>query len=181
MIIGIDISQIAHEETGVANYTKNLVSQLVKVDDHNEYILFFSSLRKKLGDSLVEYLKNPRVKLKTYRIPPTLLELLWNRWHILPIEYFIGEVDVFFTSDWLEPPAKKAKKVTTIHDLIVFKHPEGLVSKIVTVQKRKLNWVKKESKLVICDSQATKKDVLEILGIEENKLKIIYPGGIGKV
>ncbi len=178
MRIGIDISQIVHEKTGVANYTKNLLTRLLKIDDKNEYVLFFSSLRKKLGGSLVKYLKNPRVKLKTYRFPPTLLELLWNRWHILPIEYFIGEVDVFFTSDWLEPPAKKAKKVTTIHDLIVFKHPEGLPSKIINVQKRKLKWVKKESKLVICDSLATKKDVMEILGIEENKLKLIYPGGI---
>lgn len=178
MKIGIDISQIVHEKTGVANYTKNLLTQLLKTDKKNEYILFFSSLRKKLDDSLVEYLRNPRVRLKTYRFPPTLLELLWNRWHILPIEYFIGKVDVFFTSDWLEPPAKKAKKVTTIHDMIIFKHPEGLPSKIIAVQKRKLKWVKKESRLVICDSQATKKDVMEILRIKENKLKVIYPGGV---
>lgn len=178
MKIGIDISQIAHEKTGVANYTKNLLIQLLKIDDKNEYVLFFSSLRKKLDHSLVEYLRNPNVKLKTYRYPPILLEILWNRWHILPIEYFIGEVDVFFTSDWLEPPAKKAKKVTTIHDLIIFKHPEGLPAKIVSVQKRKLKWVTKESKLIICDSQATKVDVMEILGIEEDKLKVIYPGGV---
>ena len=48
--------------------------------------------------------------------------------------------------------------------------------KIVDVQKRKLNWVKKESDIVFCISEATKKDAMSILKIPENKLKVIYPG-----
>jgi len=169
MKIGIDISQIVYEGTGVANYTKNLVESLLKIDKKNEYIFFFASLRKKPP-------KLPHVR--SFKIPPTILEFLWNRLHICPIEWFIGKVDVFFSSDWTQPPTIRAKKVTTIHDLSPWKYPETFHPKIVKVHQRRVKWVKKECDAIICDSQATKKDVIEILRIPEGKLKVIYPGGI---
>ena len=52
MKIGIDISQLAYPETGVANYLENLVENLVQVDSENEYILFYSSLRKNFQFSI---------------------------------------------------------------------------------------------------------------------------------
>ena len=101
---------------------------------------------------------------------------MWNKLHIFPIESLIGEIDLFITSDWTEPPAKKAKKATIIYDLIVYKYPEETAERIVETQKRKLKWVKKESKIIFCISEATKKDAMEILEIEEKRLKVIYPG-----
>jgi hypothetical protein len=169
MRIGIDISQMAYPGTGVANYLKNLVENLLKLDKKNKYVLFFSSLRKK---------PPPLPNMRVFRLPPTLLEFIWNRLHICPLEWFVGEVDVFITSDWTEPPASKAKKVTILYDLIVYKHPQETAKKIVAVQKRKLKWVKKESAQIICISQSTKKDAQEILGIKEERLAVAYPGGI---
>lgn len=96
--------------------------------------------------------------------------------HILPIENFIGDVDVFITSDWTEPPAKNAKKMTILYDLVVYKYPEETAEKIVATQKSKLAWVKKETDMILCISESTKKDAMEILGIEENRLKVVYPG-----
>lgn len=174
MKIGIDISQTAYSGTGVANYTKNLALALLRIDKKNEYVLFFSSLRKKCPVAIGDF---PNASIRTFKFPPTLLDFLWNRLHVLPIEWLIGKIDIFFTSDWLQPPTISAKKVTTIHDLIVYKHSEGLAKKIIEVQKRKLAWVKKEADLVICDSLSTKKDAMEILGISEKKLRVIYPGG----
>jgi len=173
MKIGIDISQLAYQETGVANYLENLVQNLIKADKKNEYILFFSSLRKKLP---IEFPINSKIKVKEFKFPPTLLDLLWNRLHILPIENFIGDVDIFITSDWTEPPAKKAKKATILYDLIVYKYPKETAQKIVGVQKRKLKWVKRESDRIFCISEATKRDAQEILGIDNKKLEVIYPG-----
>jgi len=175
MKIGIDISQVAYEKTGVAKYVKNLVENLLKIDRKNEYVLFFSSLRRKIQNSKFK-IQNDNVKLKIFKIPPTLLDFLWNRLHILPIEWLIGDLDVFVTSDWIEPPTKKAKKVTILYDLIVYKHPQETAKKIVEVQKRKLKWVKKESDMIICISEATKKDTMEILRIGEKRLRVVHPG-----
>lgn len=172
MKIGIDISQIVYG-TGVSVYTKNLIENLLRIDKENEYIFFFSSLRRKYQILNVKYQK---LKIKKFKIPPTLLEILWNRWHICPIEWFIGQVDVFHTSDWTEPPAKKAVKVTTIHDLTPLLYPEDVHPKIRAVHQRKLEWVKKESKLIIAVSHSTKRDIVRLLGIPEEKIKVVYEG-----
>ena len=173
MRIGIDISQLAYEKTGVENYLSNLIKSLLKADKANNYVLFFSSLRRDVSFSDFNI---GNVRIKKIKLPPTLLSFLWNRLHVLPIEWFIGDIDWLITSDWTEPPTRKAKKATILYDLIVYKNPEETDNKIVRTQKLKLAWVKKESTIVFCISESTKKDAQELLGIEENKLRVIYPG-----
>lgn len=172
MKIGIDVSQIAYEKTGVSDYLKSLVEELLRIDKKNEYVLFFSSLRKKLPKISLEA---PNITIRKFRFPPTILDFIWNKLHLVPIEWLIGDVDVFITSDWTEPPSG-GKKATIIYDLTVYKNPKEMGRKIVSVQKRKLEWVKKESSIVFCISEATKKDAMDILGIEQNRLRVIYPG-----
>lgn len=176
MRVGIDISQLAYPHTGVANYLSNLVEELIK-DKNNEYVLFFSSLRGTLPQfKFQDSDKYPNVTIKTSKIPPRILTLLWNKLHIMPIENFVGDVDVFITSDWTEPPVRRAKKATILYDLVVYKYPQETARNIVSVQKQKLKWVKKESSIVFCISEATLKDAYELLGIEKDRLKVIYPG-----
>src|SRR3712207_1129682 len=122
MKIGIDISQLAYKNTGVANYLESLIDSLLKIDTQNEYVFFYSSLRKKLHSPVSKTQGN--VTIKQFKFPPTVLDFLWNKLHIMPIEWFVGDVDMFITSDWTEPPAKHAKKATILYDLIVYKHPE---------------------------------------------------------
>ncbi|MDO8658566.1 MAG: glycosyltransferase [Candidatus Levybacteria bacterium] len=186
MKIGIDISQLAHRNTGVGNYLFNLVDHLLKLDSGNEYVLFYSSLRRRIQSSKFKVQNDnsrpkddqplvEKLKIRRFFLPPTLLDLLWNKLHVLPIEWLIGDVDVFISSDWTQPPSK-AKKATILYDLIVYKYPQETDRKIIETQKRKLKWVKKECDLIFCISEATKKDAMEILGIPESKLRVIYPG-----
>src|SRR3989344_1427243 len=150
MRIGIDISQTVYGNTGVANFLYNLVENLLKFDKDNEYVLFFSSMRRNLNSQILDLkLKNKNIQVKAFKYPPALLDLIWNKLHIAPIERFIGDVDVFITSDWTEPPSIKAKKITILYDLIIKKYPEETDNKIVQVQTRRLNWVKKESNIII--------------------------------
>ncbi len=179
MRIGIDISQIVYEGTGVATYTRSLVEALLRGDRENEYVLFGSSLRNRGPlNEFVKKLAADNVRKRFSLLPPKLLEFLWNGIHIFPIENFTGELDVWHSSDWLEPPTRKAKRVTTIHDLTVFKYPETFTPRgghnIVENQKRKLHFVKHYSDMVIAVSESTKRDIMEILDIPEKKIKVIY-------
>ena len=177
MKIGIDVSQLAFSHTGVSNYLGQLVEGLVDQDKENDYVFFFSSLRRDITDQEERLkAKNAKVSFKKFRFPPSVLDLLWNKLHIMPIENLIGDVDIFITSDWTEPPVKKAKKMTILYDLIIYKHPEETAQKIVETQKRKLAHVKKETSHILCISEATKKDAIEILGIDEKRMSVIYPG-----
>ncbi|MGI8420339.1 MAG: glycosyltransferase [Candidatus Levyibacteriota bacterium] len=176
MKIGIDISQLAYERTGVANYLRCLVEHLLEVDTENEYILFFSSMRNNFQFPNVNFQSKPNVSIKRFKFPPTLLNILWNKLHVMPIEILIGDVDVFITSDWTEPPVKKAKKMTILYDLIIYKCPQETAAQIIATQKKKLEWVKKESAMILCVSEATKRDAEDILGIEKDRLAVVYPG-----
>ncbi|HLC94181.1 MAG TPA: glycosyltransferase family 1 protein [Patescibacteria group bacterium] len=176
MKIAIDISQIVYEGSGVARYVKNMVEILLRYDQKNEYVFFFSSLRGKLNRQIETAIKNKHT-LKKYLLPPILLDLLWNRLHIFPIDHLIGKVDLIITSDWTEPPSR-AKKITVIHDLVFLKFSETLPQKIIDVQKRRLQWVKKESALIIADSQSTKKDLTDLLNISQEKIEVVYPAVI---
>jgi len=165
MRVGMDISQIAHIG-GVGTYTKNLAEELGKIPDL-EMVYFFSSLRRKPPTGL----RN----IKKYKLPPTLFEMLFNKWRTAGIEKFIGPVDIFHSSDWTQPPSK-AKKVTTYHDVVPLKYPEWSQPKIVSVHKRRLKLVEREVDMVICVSKATQADLLEISKIPKEKTAVIYEG-----
>lgn len=178
MKIGIDISQIVYQGTGIARYTEKLVESLVTIDSNNEYVLFGYSLRRK--QILENYYKkinrlNKKTKSKFLSFPQSFLNLLWNTMHVIPLDSFTGKLDVFHTSDWIEPPAN-IPKVTTIHDLLVLKHPSFFPQEIVQTHKKKLAWVKKESQAIIIDSNSTKKDCLNLLSIPNDILHVVYPG-----
>ena len=178
MKIGIDISQIVYEGTGVANYVRNLVREILKKDTANNYILFGASLRKQ--ESFYLYYNSlhcdrNRVILKTIPIPPTILAFVWNTLHIVPIEWITGPLDVFISSDWTQPPLGKARGITTVHDLEVFKHPESFDKKILVVQKRRLKRAKQECSAFLCDSKATQEDLVSLLHINRANTHLIYP------
>lgn len=163
MRVGFDISQIAHKG-GVGIYTQNLANQLSKLPDL-EMVYFYSSLRKPFKGKL----KN----VKSYRLPPTFFEMLFNRWRNVSIERFIGPVDIFHSSDWTQPKSK-AKRVTTYHDVVPLKYPQWSHPKIVSVHKRRLKLVEQEIDEVIAVSESTKRDLLEVSRIPEDKITIIY-------
>ncbi len=173
MKIGIDVSAIVYG-TGVSVYTKNLVENLLTIDKESDYTLFFSSLRRNVRDWRLEI--RDKARFKIFKIPPTLLDILWNKLHVLPVETFVGEVDVFHCSDWTQPPAKKAKLVTTIHDLSFLRWPETAHPKVLAAQKRRLEWVEKEADAVIAISEATKREIIELTDIPAGKITVIYEG-----
>ncbi|HUW22014.1 MAG TPA: glycosyltransferase family 1 protein [Candidatus Bathyarchaeia archaeon] len=175
MRITIDISQIVYG-TGVSFYTRNLVKALAKFDKDNQYVLFGTSCR--LKRTLIDFGKevervNSNFSSKILSLPITLAEYLGNQWRIFPVEKITGPIDVFHSSDWIQPPSAGAK-VTTIHDFGFFKYPQTAHPKILAVMKRKLQLVKQEVDFVIAVSQTTKEDTIKYLSYPEEKIKVIY-------
>ena len=83
-------------------------------------------------------------------------------------------MDVFHAWDYLQPPVKKAKVITTIHDLTTIKFPLYHHESTVEAQTHRLRWVRREADIVLADSLATKNDIVELLGIPEEKIKVVY-------
>lgn len=165
MRIGIDVTASIYTGTGVATYYQLLVPELLRIGREHEFVLLGYALRR---------FKDLTLANKRFRLPPRLMEFLWNDLHVLPVERFTGPIDVFHAWDYLQPPRKSAKMVTTVHDLTTLKFPMYHHPSTVDAQKRRLRWVKKEADLVIADSVATKQDLVELLGFREDQVIVIY-------
>ena len=169
MKVAIDISQSIYG-TGVSVYTINLVSSLISQFPNDEFILFGGSLRRK--KELEKIARKLKAKSYIYPFPPRLMDFVWNSLHVYPVEKIVGNVDLIHTADWTEPPSS-IPKVTTVHDLIPFKFPQTSHQMVRNAHKKRLSWVKKESKAIIAVSQSTKKDLIDILKVPEEKITVI--------
>jgi glycosyltransferase involved in cell wall biosynthesis len=177
MKLGIDISQIVYEGTGVARFTEGLVKAIVNYDKENQWFFFFSGFRKTLDPKVKRLIIKSRHKLVEWSFPPKALSLLWNDWHnisIVPKE--LRGLDLFITSDWTEPKIPGVRKATIVHDLVFKRFPETVEKTILKTQTKRLRRVSKESDLIFTDSQATKDDLLKYYAIEKDKVVVNYPG-----
>ena len=175
MRVGIDISQIVYEGTGSGRYVVELVKALV--NDEVSLTLFGSAFRRK--SSLVSFTelfsKNPNVRSRLYPFPPKFFELFWNKLHTLPFELLVGDVDVYHSSDWTQAPAK-CKKVTTIHDMIPFLFPDYVHPRIKEAHGARWKWIKDEVDCIIVDAVSTKRDIIEMFGLEEARIEVVPLG-----
>jgi glycosyltransferase involved in cell wall biosynthesis len=171
MRVGIDISQSVYEGTGSGRYVVELVNELLRNDSANEYILFGSAMRR-MSD-----LKSRKYNTKTsfFPFPPKFFEFVWNKWHVLPFEMFTGKVDVYHSSDWSQAPSR-AKKVTTIHDVMPFLFPTRFHPRIVEAHRERWKWIEKEVDNIIVDAQSTKVDVCSLFKIDPSRVVVIPLG-----
>ena len=180
MKIGIDISQIVYQGTGVGRFTQGLVSAILEYDNKNQWLFVFSSFRKNLDKKIEKNIIRKGHKLVKWKIPPTVSSFLFNNFHQLSKLFtfnlkFLNSLDWFITSDWSELPLK-VNKATIVHDLVYLRYPQTVDKKIRETQEKRLFWVKKESKIIFADSQATKEDLINYLKIDPNRIIVNYPG-----
>lgn len=181
MVIGVDVTMLVYAGSGVANYIYNFSKTLLEIDKENEYRFFYSSLRRPKNFYYLDQLKKLGGKIYAFRFPPTLLQFWWRKYSIVPVEWFIGKVDIFFSSDFLRPPLfKGTREITTVHDLTWKIFPEYHEERIIKAHEKKLEKTIKFGDEIIVDSQSTKNDLLKFYPMaEQNKVHVIYPG-IGK-
>jgi len=175
MNIGIDISQVVYEGTGVGRFTKGLIETILHYDNKNKWTFFFSAFRGKIDEGILNKIKKSPHRYVRLPLSPNMLSFLWNTLHIVPIEVFTGPLDVFICSDWTEPPSR-CKKATIVHDFAYLRYPDTVHSSILSTQKKRMEWVKKESSFIITPSKATQEDVSHFFSIPLDKVTPLYSG-----
>lgn len=182
MLITIDGSSfLTRRVSAIAKCTKNLITELLKLDKENKYIIFFYTStreRHKLFLQKEKLFKSENVSFKTLNIPQYGFEILWNKIGLRypPIELFIGKTDIFHSPGYRVPLTKKAKLITTIHDLTRLKIRENLPKNIVEHFLSIVQPAIERSDKIIAISENTKKDIIEIFNIPQEKVRVIYYG-----
>ncbi|MEI6532974.1 MAG: glycosyltransferase family 1 protein [Candidatus Roizmanbacteria bacterium] len=180
MRIGIDISQIVYEGTGVARFTDGFLRSALTYHNNHQWIFFCSSFRRQLDKNLITLIQRSNQTLIQLPIPPRGLSFISHNLHSLSRELHIfnslfNRIDWFITSDWAELPLS-CKKATIVHDLVFKRYPETVDPVILKTQMKRLEWIEKESEIVFCDSKSTADDLREFYNIDINKICVNYPG-----
>ena len=177
MKIGIDISQIQYEGTGVARYTLELVTQLLKQDAQNTYTLFYNSYHVRLRSICgANALQNSGAHICEFSLPEKIAHILWNTFSIVSIERFIGYQDIFFYSDWFTPPTN-AYTFTTVHDLAFRRYPQTIHPYVRASQEKRMDRISKSKKnTIFADSVSTKNDLQKYYSVPSDRIKVVYPG-----
>lgn len=169
--VGYDATPLLGRRTGVGRYAEHLLSALADDDAFDLRPTAFTlrgrgRLAGVLGGSAV---------LRSRPIPANLLQQLWMRLDLPPVELLCGRVDVFHATNFILPPVHRARGVVTLHDLAFLRLPEvvaGATLRLRTLVPRGL----KRASLVITPSQATADDVADAYGVDADRLVVTPPG-----
>lgn len=186
MKIGVDIRTLMDAQySGVSEYSLNLIKEILKLDTENKYQLFYNSYTD--CPNLPEFRAN-NAEIVRYNFPNKILNYLFFKFFNWPkIDQELG-VEIFFmphinfiglTRKSSQPPLSRGsiKKVLTVHDLSFLRYPEffswrkNFWHRMVKVKK-----LVKRFDTIVAVSENTKRDIVELCGVDEDKVKVIYAG-----
>lgn len=175
MIIGFDAKRIVRNGTGLGNYCRTLINDMIRCNDGRQLLLYAPDKgRDALRNQIVEsescrfvYPKKNRGKIykslwRTKKVVKQLVEDKVDVYHGLS-----GELPLGLNENGI-------KSVVTIHDLIFLRHPEyyrWLDRKIYTW---KFHKTLKQADHIIAISECTKRDILEFGDFNPDKISVIY-------
>ncbi len=171
MKIGFDAKRLFNNTSGLGNYSRTLVRQLVGGYPQDQFTLFTPK-------ACVEVDFLPASNARTV-MPGGLWKRfkgLWRTKKLAGLSRAAG-LDVYHgLSHELPAGIRKSgvKSVVTVHDLIFMRHPEFYSPIDAWIHKRKVRYACRTADAVIAISEQTKKDIVELLGTPESKIHVIY-------
>jgi alpha-1,3-rhamnosyl/mannosyltransferase len=172
--VALDVTNFA---VGLAGGTPvflyNLVRELPACDPALELVLLYNQREGRGGEAVLEALRGPRVEVR--RITPAEHRLPYAGWwyplHPTP-RALAGEIDLFHAGDFLRPRPDGTPIVASVLDLTARIHPEHHEWKNRWRDAMKLRWVRRAADRVLAISEATRRDVVEHLGIAAERVDV---------
>ena len=174
-LIGMDAKRIVNNRTGLGNYGRTLVRDLVESAQDFSFALYAPTLgAEDLRNQLPE---DDRCRLVTPgRTWPMVGKWWWRQRGLVDDLRRDGVALYHGLTGELPFGLQKAgiKSVVTIHDLIFMRHPEYYHLWDVAIYEWKFRHACREADKIIAISECTKRDIMELGGVEESKIEVIY-------
>lgn len=175
MRIGFDAKRVFHNFRGLGNYSRTLLESLQKYYPENEYLLYTPPIKDNRG---IEWQKKyDSFKVKT---PQSILSKQFaTLWRSLLLSKVIDNdnIEIYHGLSHELPPGidkLKTKSVVTIHDLIFIRFPQFFPWIDRQVYLKKFTHSCESADLVVAICEQTKRDIIEFLGIPEEKIRVVY-------
>jgi glycosyltransferase involved in cell wall biosynthesis len=170
MQIAYDAKRFFHNNSGLGNYSRDLVRIMASFFPENKYQLFTQSTSERINN--FNGFKNIEAVLPNTKLPFWRQLKMGHQAVSQGAQVFhglSGELPSFSKND-------NIKKVVTIHDLIFVRYPQyyNIIDRYVYFEKAKRAC--QTADIVVAISQQTKQDCIEFLKVPEQKIKVIYQG-----
>ncbi len=169
--IGFDGSRaFTGERTGTENYSFQLLKNLAKIDRENRYVIYLRSGYSSNSGSSNQWPGNFQFKVIPW-------PRLWTQGG-LSLQTFKDKLDVLFVPAHTLPVIRKQglKTVVTVHDL----GSEYLPKMHQAKQRAYLGFMQRyqlqNATRIIAVSKATKEDLVKRIGLEPEKITVVYEG-----
>jgi glycosyltransferase involved in cell wall biosynthesis len=170
MRIGYDAKRLFNNFTGLGNYSRTLLTNLLAFYPSNDYHLFTPTIGNSTEARLLLKGANVHTHLPGKGFKPT-----WRQWGMgkqaksynLGVFHGLSNEIPFGLQD-------STKKIVTIHDLIYKVYPETYRATDRALYDLKYPSSCKRADLIIAISNHTKNDVIKFYDIPENKIKVVY-------
>jgi len=165
---------------GIERFARMLLKHLPSIAPDIDFVYYYYYLPLRhffLYENRPKILKlyETNVKQILLPMPRKLTEPVFEFFNINH-SIFYGNVDIFYTPDYIYPKKKDEILVNTIHDVCLLKYSEFMSDEIFKTQSFYINKGIKEAKHIITISETSKKDIMEYLNIPSEKISVIYVG-----
>lgn len=165
--IAIDGRELTFEGTGIGRYTENLIKHLLKNDKETGYLVLTNGASIDLG----EY---PNLSTLSSKHMPD------SEWERVFVPKVIDQFNIKLFHNTRSGNSHfyplKTPYVATVHDIIPLKFHEYFPSGIVTKWKNNFPEYAKKAEHIITISHHSRKDIINVTGIDKSKISVIYQG-----
>ncbi len=176
MRVGIDYTAALRQQAGIGRYTRELVAALLALPSDCRFTLFAAA--GGLDAAAHSRWPDAPVRRRTVPLSDEWLARIWHRARLpIPVETVAGRQDVFYSPDFVLPSTLPGTRtLLTVHDLSFLRYPDHFVPKLVRYLSRAVPRAIARADLVLADSQATRRDLIDLLGVPPDKVEVLYSG-----
>jgi len=172
--IAFDVAPLSHPRTGVGNYVRGSLAGLVEAGaDIVPFAPTSAPGRRTIRESLAGLPVEPRLRFLPFA---HFWRQGWSRAGWPPVERFLGPVDVLHFSDWMYPPQSGGLRSTMVHDLVPERFPDWVQGRTRRMHGAKYRNAARTCDVVFVNAEFTKGEVVELMGVPEEKVVVAYPG-----
>lgn len=117
----------------------------------------------------------PGVRVVERPMPARPLQALWRRAEVPPVEWWCGPVDVVHGTNFVVPPARRAARVVSVHDLTPVRFPE-MCDGPTLAYPASIRRALRHGAWVHTDSAFVAGEVVELLGAEPARVRAVHCG-----
>ncbi len=171
MVIGFDAKRAFCNNTGLGNYSRMICGGMAKELETGHCVLYSPKLKGR-HEHYFDGLE--RVELRKADGLWSLAPWFWRSMLGFMIEKDGVEIFHGLSHELPYGIAKGVKKVVTMHDLIVRRYPDYFKPADRIIHRLKQGYACRTADLVVAISEQTKRDLMDMMGVAEEKIRVVY-------